>query len=82
MSKHTKPRNKTPWLFALALLVFWASLSISTAVSEPDDNMQSTTLQLAPASSVQRLEITGYAASNYRYRWGSIYIALPKHFGL
>ena len=66
MSKHTKPRNKTPWLFALALLVFWASLSISTAVSEPDDNMQSTTLQLAPASSVQRLEITGYAASNYR----------------
>lgn len=78
MSKHTKPRNKTPWLFALALLVFWASLSISTAVSEPDDNMQSTTLQLAPASSVQRLEITGYAASNYRYRWGSIDIAFTN----
>ena len=79
MSKHTKPRNKTPWLFALALLVFWVSLSISTAVSEPDYSEQSTTLQLAPASSVQRLEITGYAtSSHYRDHWISLDIAFDN----
>lgn len=79
MSKHTKPRNKTPWLFALTLLVFWASLSLSTAIPEHDGSAQDTTLRLAPATSVQRLEITGYtASSNYRYRWGSIDIAFDN----